>query len=95
MDVKSAFCVVVHPNLMRKLYNSGIDSLNWLMINNLHHESQTAVKWQERLSSTYTNQQGVLADDSHEISYLIFFSKIGKGVAKFVVCCSRDWRFKG
>ena len=25
MDVKSAFDVVVHPNLMRKLYNSGID----------------------------------------------------------------------
>ena len=36
----------------------------------------------------------LLADDSHEISYLIF-SKIRKDVAKFVVCCSRDWRFKG
>ena len=22
-------------------------------------------------------------------------SKIGENVAKFVVCCSRDWRFKG
>ena len=59
MDVKSAFDVVVHPNLMRKLYNSGIDGLNWLMINSLHHNSQTAVKWQGQLSSTYTNQQGV------------------------------------
>ena len=61
MDVKSAFDhvdVVVHPNLMRKLYNSGIDGLNWLMINSLHHNSQTAVKWQGQLSSTYTNQQG-------------------------------------
>ena len=29
------------------------------MINNLHHESQTAVKWQGQLSSTYINQQGV------------------------------------
>ena len=37
----------------------------------------------------------LLADDSHEISYLIFFSKIEKYVAKFVVCCSCDWRFKG
>ena len=59
MDVKSAFDVVVLPNLMRKLYNSGIDGLNWLMINSLHHNSQTAVKWQGQLSSTYTNQQGV------------------------------------
>ena len=36
-----------------------------------------------------------LLADSHEISCLIFFSKIRKDVAKFVVCCSRDWRFKG
>ena len=25
----------------------------------------------------------------------LFLSKIRKDVAKFVVCCSRDWRFKG
>ena len=36
----------------------------------------------------------LLADSSHEMSCLIF-SKIRKDVANFVVCCSRDWRFKG
>ena len=38
----------------------------------------------------------LLAEDSHGI-YLIFFRKfvIWKDVAKFVVCCSCDWRFKG
>ena len=36
----------------------------------------------------------LLADNSHEISYLIF-SKIKKDVENFVLCCSRDWRFKG
>ena len=36
----------------------------------------------------------LLADDFHEIAYLIF-SKNKKDVAKFVVCYSRDWRFKG
>ena len=40
------------------------------------------------------NENRLQADDSHEIAYLIF-SKIGEDVAKFVVCCSRDWRFKG
>ena len=40
------------------------------------------------------HENRLLADDSQEISYLIF-SKIKKDVAKFVVCCSRDWRFKG
>ena len=67
MDVKSAFDVVVHPNLMKKLYNSGIDGLNWLMINSLHHNSQTAVKWQGQLSSTYTNQGGVLSADLFKV----------------------------
>ena len=36
----------------------------------------------------------LLADNSHAISSLIF-SKIKKDVAKFVACCSCDWRFKG
>ena len=34
------------------------------------------------------------ADGSHEISYLIS-SKIKKDVTKFVICCIRDWRYKG
>ena len=34
------------------------------------------------------------ADDSHEIPYLIF-SKIGKDIAKFVVCSSSCRRFTG
>ena len=33
----------------------------------------------------------LLADDSLEISYRIFSEK---DVAKFVVCCSRDWRLR-
>ena len=40
------------------------------------------------------HENRLLADDSHEISYL-FFTKIEENVAKFVVCCSPDWRFKG
>ena len=39
------------------------------------------------------HENRLLADDSHVISYLIFV-EIGKDVLKFVVCCSRDWRFK-
>ena len=34
MDVKSAFDVVVHENLMRKLYHNGVGDLNWLSIKN-------------------------------------------------------------
>ena len=38
------------------------------------------------------HENRLLADDCQEISFLI--SKIRKDVAKFVVCCSCDWRFK-
>ena len=41
------------------------------------------------------HENRLLAYDSHEISYLIIFSKIRKVVAKFVICCSHDWCFKG
>ena len=40
------------------------------------------------------HENRLLADDSPEISCLIF-SKIRKNITKFVVCCSCDWRFKG
>ena len=39
------------------------------------------------------HENRLLADDSLEYHNL-FLSKIGKDVSKFVVCCSRDWRFK-
>ena len=31
----------------------------------------------------------LLADDSHEVSYIIF--SISQDISKFVVCCSHDW----
>ena len=36
----------------------------------------------------------LLADNSHEISYLIYLEN-KKDIAELVICCSRDWRFKG
>ena len=44
--------------------------------------------------SKITNKEWYFMEDSHETSYLIFL-KIWKDVAKFVVCCSCDWCFKG
>ncbi|MCG8046395.1 MAG: reverse transcriptase domain-containing protein, partial [Candidatus Thiodiazotropha endolucinida] len=59
MDAKSAFDVVIHSNLMRRLYNVGVEPNEWLTINSLHHNSLTAVKWKGELSSTFVNCQGV------------------------------------
>ena len=44
---------------MRKLYHSGVTGQDRLLINSLHHNSLTSVKWQGELSPTYVNQQGV------------------------------------
>ena len=41
------------------------------------------------------HENRLLADDAHEISFLIVLSKIRKDAAKCVVCCSHDWCFKG
>ncbi|MEW8548000.1 MAG: reverse transcriptase domain-containing protein [Candidatus Thiodiazotropha sp.] len=59
MDAKSAFDVVVHPNLMRKLYKTGVNTHEWLTINSLHEGSMTSVKWQGEMSPMFTNEQGV------------------------------------
>ena len=39
------------------------------------------------------HENPLLAENSHEISYLIF-SKIRRVVTKFVFCCSRDWHLR-
>ena len=36
----------------------------------------------------------LLANNSHEISFLISFENYER-CKKIVVCCSRDWRFEG
>ena len=40
------------------------------------------------------HENHLLADNYHVLSYFIFLLKIGKDVAKFVVCCSCNWRLK-
>ena len=38
------------------------------------------------------HENRLLADDSHEISYLILV-EVPKDVEKIVLCCSGDWRY--
>ena len=37
------------------------------------------------------NKEGMILHENHSL----FLSRIRKDIAKFVVCCSRDWRFTG
>ena len=56
---KSAFDVVSHASLMRKLFHIGVEGNHWNLINSLHTDAQTVVKWNSRLSDSFMVQQGV------------------------------------
>ena len=59
LDAKSAFAVVNHDSLMRKLYHKGVEGAPWLLIRSLHEGSATAVKWEGAISEPFQVHQGV------------------------------------
>jgi len=59
LDAKSAFDVVVHNNMMRRLYHLGIQDKHWSLIQNLHSNATTSVKLNGHISDRFNIQQGV------------------------------------
>ena len=59
LDAKSAFDVVSHKRLMRKLFNIGVEGNMWTIINSLHQDARSAVKWQGAISKQFRVEQGV------------------------------------
>ena len=53
LDAKSAFDVVNHRNIMRRLYHCGIQDAHWSLINSLHTNATTSVKWSGEVSKPY------------------------------------------
>ena len=50
LDVKSAFDVVPHNSLLRRLYQAGVEEHTWSLIHSLHSQAQSVVKWQGNYS---------------------------------------------
>jgi hypothetical protein len=50
LDAKSAFGVVVHQSIMRRLYNLGVQDKHWTLINSLH--TNLMVSYQTSLKSS-------------------------------------------
>ena len=50
LDAKAAFDVVSHQSLMRKLFNIGVEGNLWTLVNSLHQDAKSAVKWQGDIS---------------------------------------------
>ncbi|MCG7879544.1 MAG: reverse transcriptase family protein [Candidatus Thiodiazotropha taylori] len=59
LDAKSAFDVVNHSSLLRKVYHLGIEGAHWNLINSLHRDARSVVKWDGCLSEQFEIQQGV------------------------------------
>ncbi|KAK3097462.1 hypothetical protein FSP39_009833 [Pinctada imbricata] len=68
LDAKSAFDVVRHNNLFRKLYISGVQGSLWNIIYSLHNNSVSAVKWGGQRSCTFNvTQGGILSADLYKL----------------------------
>ncbi len=59
LDVKTAFDVVWHDSLLRKLYIDGIQGGLWLGIKSLYTGAETAISWDDALTDTFPVLQGV------------------------------------
>ena len=59
LDAKSAFDVVVHQSMMRRLYHLGLQDKHWTLINSLHSNASSAVKFNGLVSDTFEIQQGI------------------------------------
>ena len=59
LDVKSAFDVVSHDSLMRKLFHIGVEGKTWTLLHSMHHGAESVIKWKGAYSETFKVDQGV------------------------------------
>ena len=97
LDAKSAFDVVRHKNLIRKLNYMGLSEQNILMIDQLYKNATRKVKWKGQLSDVFWIEQGVrqggtLSADLykvyvHQLLNLLEDSNIGGKIGS-ITCCA-------
>ena len=60
LDGKSAFDVVIHANLIRKLFQIGISKQSILLLQNLYQNAKSYIKWNGQISEEFfIIEQGV------------------------------------
>lgn len=72
LDAKSAFNVVSHVSLLRKLFHAGVDGVTWSLINSMHQDVESVVRWSGVCLETFKTFQGVrqgglLSTDLYEL----------------------------
>ena len=96
LDVKSAFDVVPHDSLLRRLYHTGVEGWTWSLIHSLHSEAVSVVKWQGNYSQPFKVKQGVrqggiLSTDLFKVHGNTLLDRIqetGKGCYIGEICCA-------
>lgn len=72
LDAKSAFDVVMHSHLMRRVYHAGIQDKHWSLINSMHQKASSSVKWDNKISQQFpvtqgVRQGGILSSDLYKV----------------------------
>ncbi|KAH3727866.1 hypothetical protein DPMN_053811 [Dreissena polymorpha] len=72
LDAKAVFDVVDHQHLLRCVYHSGIKDRHWSIINSIHTNAQSVVKWADSRSEPFpvlqgVRQGGILSTDLYKI----------------------------
>ena len=94
LDIKSAFDVVSHQSLLRKLFHTGIEGQTWSLIQSLQDNSESVVKWQGSYSQPFKvnqgfRQGGILSTDLFKYgkAQLDRMTTSGQGCYIEEVCC--------
>ena len=96
LDIKSAFDVVSHQSLLRKLFHTGIEGQTWSLIQSLHDNSESVVKWQGSYSQPFkvnqgVRQGGILSTDLFKVYGNVQLDRMttsGQGCYIGEVCCA-------
>ena len=72
LDAKAAFDVVDHNHLMRRLYHTGIKDSHWTLIDDMHRNATSIVKWAGKQSEPFevcqgVRQGGILSSDLYKV----------------------------
>ena len=59
LDAKSAFDVVDHAHMLRRLFHIGVQDKHWSLISSLHKDASSVVKWFGEQSNSFKIHQGV------------------------------------
>ena len=59
LDAKAAFDVVDHQHMLRRLFQAGIQDKHWTLVQSLHQNATSSVKWENSISDPFDVTQGV------------------------------------